>query len=302
MQKPTSSSGPIGKIRSRSAELLAFLVLFSVSAGCAQVAARGSSSLVPHFTGALFSECDPVLARDSLPSSLKMLEGLLRADPGNPRLLEALSMGYAGYAVLFLEEEAPERAGRLLQRALGYGLDALGERGRAVEASAMKPDALSRALQAMGPGDVEPLFWSGLAWSGWIRLNLDDPETLAQLNAAKACLRRVIELDGTTFYGMPYAALGSVLSAVPPMLGGDPEEARKLFEKAIAGNHGQFLLAKLYYARYYAVRVQDRALFVRLLEEIEQTDPDRLGEVCLLNAAARRKAQELREQLDDLFL
>jgi tetratricopeptide (TPR) repeat protein len=302
LQKSISSSRFNRTIRFWPIELLACLLLCGVLAGCAQVAVRGSSSLVPHFTGALFSECDPVLARNSLPSSLKMLEGLLRADPGNPRLLEALSMGYTGYAVLFLEDEAPERAERLLRRALGYGLDALGDRGRAVEAASMDPDALSRALQAMRAEDAERLFWAGLAWSGWVRLNLDDPEALAQLNAAKACLRRVIELDGTTFYGMPYAALGSVLSAVPPMLGGDPEEARALFEKAIAGNHGRFLLAKLYFARYYAVRVQDRALFVRLLDEIEQTDPDLLGEVCLLNAAARFQARGLRGQLDDLFL
>jgi len=302
LQKSTSSSRFDRRTRSWLIDLLACLLFCTLPSGCAQVAARGSSSLVPHFTGALFSECDPVLARDSLPSSLKMLEGLLRADPENRRLLEALSMGYAGYAVLFLEDEAPDRAGRLLERAMGYGLEALGGRGRALEASAMDPVALSRALQAMQPGDVEPLFWTGLAWSGWIRLNLDAPEALAQLNAAKACLRRVIELDGSTFHSMPYAALGSVLSAVPPMLGGEPEKARALFEKAIAGNHGQFLLAKLYFARYYAVRVQDRALFERLLDEIEQAAPDRLEEVCLLNAAAQRQARELRAQLDDLFL
>jgi tetratricopeptide (TPR) repeat protein len=257
---------------------------------------------VPHVTQALFSECDPALAREALPSSLKMLEGLLRADPGNDRLLTALSMGYAGFAVLFLEEEDPERAARLLERARGYGLEALGAHGRALEAAALDRADLFRALQAMGPGEAVPLFWTGLAWSGWIRLNLDDPEALAQLGAARACLRRVIELEGSTFHGMPCAALGSVLAAVPPMLGGDPEEARLLFEKALAESEGRFLLAKLYFARYYAVRVQDRDLFVRLLDEIEEADPRQIPEACLLNAAARQKARELRDQQDDLFL
>ena len=86
------------------------------------------------------------------------------------------------------------------------------------------------------------------------------------------------------------------------MLGGSPQEALALFERAIDENQGRFLLAKLYCARYYAVRVQDRDLFFRLLDEIDQADAQGLEEVCLLNAAARQKARELRDRVDDLFL
>lgn len=265
------------------------------------MAVRGSSGLVPHMTQALFAECDPLLAEASIPANIKMMEGLLRADPENGRLLTALTMGYTGYAMLFVEDEDPARASGLLHRALEYGFDALGPQGRSLSRSALNPEEISRTLRSIGPNDAESLFWCGLAWTGWIRLNLDRPEAVAQLNAAKSCLRRVIDLDGSCFYGLPYAALGSALSAVPPMLGGRPKEALGLFEKAIAEHHGRFLLAKVYFARYYAVRVQDRELFIRLLHEVEAADPQALEDACLPNAAARLKARRLREQVDDLF-
>ncbi len=277
------------------------LGLCLIAGGCTRMAVRGSSGLVPHMTRALFAECDPVLARESIPANLKMMEGLLRADPENGRLLSALSMGYTGYAMLFVEDENTARASRLLHRALEYGFDALDPQGRSLRRSALNPEEVSRILHSLGPNDVEALFWCGLAWTGWIRLNLDRPEALAQLDAAKSCLRRVIDLDGSCFYGLPYAALAGTLSAVPPMLGGRPEEALGLFEKAIAEHHGRFLLAKVYFARYYAVRIQDRELFIRLIDEVEAADPEALEDACLLNAAAHLKARRLRQQMDDLF-
>jgi len=278
------------------------LLLALFLAGCTRVAVRGFSELIPGLTQAVFSECDPELARDSMPANLKVMEGLLKADPDNRRLLNGLAMGFAGYAMLFLEDESPDRASGLLLRAMHYGFRSLGDRGRSLEEGAQDSSQLSRVLQTLGPEDMESFFWASLAWSEWIRLNLDRPGALAGLNAVIACLARAIELDGAYFHGLPYAAMGSVLSAVPPMLGGRPEEARDLFEKALQESGGDFLMVKVYYARYYAVRVQDRALFTRILREVAQAEPAVLHEVCLLNAVARQRAQVLMEQIDDFFL
>ncbi len=277
-----------------------FLALFL--AGCTRLAVRGFSELIPNLTQAVFSECDPELARDSMPGNLKVMEGLLEADPDNRRLLNGLAMGFAGYAILFLEDESPDRASGLLLRAMHYGFRSLGDRGRPLIEGSPDPSQLSRVLETLGPEDMEPFFWASLAWSEWIRLNLDRPGALAGLNAATACLARAIELDGGYFHGLPYAAMGSVLSAVPPMLGGRPEEARDLFLKALQESGEGFLMIKLHYARYYAVRVQDRALFTRMLREVTQADPTALRGVCLLNAVARQRARILMEQIDDFFL
>ena len=277
------------------------LVVSLLLAGCMRLGVRSVSTLVPEWRTALFEECDPILAREALPANLKMMEGLLRVDPENRRLLVALSMGFTGYAMMFLEHEAPERASALLLRARDYGLRALGGRGQDIEKAALHPERLSSLLEAMGPEHLEPLFWSALAWSNWIRLNLDDPAAAARINAAQACIERAIELDGDYFYGLPYVAMGTLLAARPPLLGGDPEEAKTCFERALSLHQGRFLLAKLYLARYYAVRVQDRRLFLNLLDEIEDTDPRIMKQACLFNAVARVQANQLRRQVDTLF-
>lgn len=280
---------------------LLFVLLPVLLAGCMRLGVRSASTLLPEWRNALFEECDPVLAREALPANLKMLEGLLRADPKNRRVLVTLSMGFTGYSMMFLEDEAPKRASALLLRARDYGLRALGTRGLEIEKAALHPERLSCLLETLGPEHLEPLFWSALAWSNWIRLHLDDPGAVARLNAAQACIERTIELDGEYFFGLPFVAMGTVLSARPPLLGGNPEEAKLNFDRAVELNQGRFLLAKLYLARYYAVRVQDRSLFLELLDEIESSDSRMMKQACLFNAVARRQAEKLRSQVDTLF-
>ena len=60
-------------------------------------------------------------------------------------------------------------------------------------------------------------------------------------------------------------------------------------------------MAKFLYARHYAVRVQDKKLFIRLLDEIESTRPGILPDQALANALAHRRAKALRAQVEDLF-
>jgi len=262
--------------------------------GCTGVALHATSSLVPGLTRAFFEECDVELAKESLPAQLKLMEGLLTKAPNNREFLTARCMGFAGYAMLFVEEEDPERASRLYERARRYGLRAIGMEG-----------ATNQELQArvkhVAQGQIEPLFWVTMSWHAWINLNLDKPAALAELSTAQACLDRVMEIDPDFFFGAPYLLAGSMLAARPQMLGGDAARAKAFFSKAMAVSDGAFFLTPYYYAQYYAVRVQDKALFLGLIRKVEEGRPDRLKEACLINTAVQRKMKALRERVDDLF-
>ena len=72
---------------------LIFSFFFS---GCMQLALRASPSLFPNFAATIFEECDPELAKTSIPPNLKLMEGLLKNDPENKKILTTLSMGFAG--------------------------------------------------------------------------------------------------------------------------------------------------------------------------------------------------------------
>jgi len=61
-------------------------------------------------------------------------------------------------------------------------------------------------------------------------------------------------------------------------------------------------LTQFYFARYYAVRVQDGALFEKLLLEVMAEDPALLQDACLINRVMKQRATELMEQREDLFI
>ena len=92
-----------------------------------------------------------------------------------------------------------------------------------------------------------------------------------------------------------------MLSMKPPILGGSPEEAKLHFEKALQKNQRNFFLAHYYYARYYAVRVQDKKMFMDLIDEVMEKEPSKLKDVCLLNAIMRNRMLRLKDIKEEFF-
>ena len=250
---------------------------------------------VPNMTRTFFEECDLTLAEQSLPSQLKLLEGLLKSAPEDKQLLTALCMGFTGYAMLFVEEKDAQRASDFYVRARTYGLRALGVKDPT-------PQALSDRLQSVSSEDLESLFWVTMAWNLWINLNLDKPAAMGQMHASQECLNKVLAMDPDYFHGSPCILMGSILAARPPMLGGDPARAKEYFVRAIAHSQGRFFLAQYNYARHYAVRVQDKSLFLSLIEDVEKTPANEMEETCLINTAMKKRMQALKEEMDELFL
>lgn len=282
-------------------KLLVIFFAISFLPGCVKLAFRFSPLLISNMSQAFFEECDTDLAKRSFPASLKLMEGLLKNDPHNKQLLTSLCMGFAGYAMLFVEENDPKRASQLYLRAREYGLKAVC-RGKALfDLPRLKKEEIRNILLSLSEKDAAPLFWSALSWNAWIILNLDKPAAVAQISIAEACLKRVVEMRPDYFYGAPYVLMGSILSARPVILGGDAEKAKEYFEKAIHLTHGKFLLAHYCYARYYAVRKQDKSLFVKLVSEIDMARADELKETCLINAVMKQKAGRLIEMSEELF-
>ena len=276
------------------------ITLFSIS--CARLALRASPSLLDNFSSAIFEECDPELAKIAIPANLKLMEGLLRNDPGNRQILTLLSMGFSGYSMLFIEADDPVRGSLLYLRAKDYAIRALGRKGYVLKDMAMLRENLEGALSEMTGNDLKALSWTAMSWNAWINLNLDKPAALAQLRYSQACLEKVIEIDANYFHGLPFILMGSSLAVRPKMFGGNPEKAQDYFEKALRLTNRKFFLAHYYYAKYYTVRTQKKKMFFSLLREIIHGNPEELKDMCLINAVIQDKAKKLKEEADDLFL
>lgn len=278
-----------------------FCLLSTLFLGCTRLALRLSPTLIDNFAASLFEECDVTLAQNAIPANLVLLEGLLKNDPENQKILSSLAMGFTGYSLLFVEKEDPDRASRLYERAREYGLHALGEPIPS-QADPNGPEAIEKSSKELGKYDFEPFFWYTMAWIAWINLNLDKPIALSHLGAIQRLTERLIEMNGSYMHGLPHVLLGTTLAALPPLLGGKPDRAKNHFEKAMTLSQGRFFLVQYYYARYYAVRTQNRELFMRLIDEILTGAPKGMKDVCLINAVVQEKAKELEQGVDDLFI
>ena len=262
------------------------------------MALRAAVPMLDKGAVAFYEEPDPALARDAFPAQLKMLEGILQNDPGNPRLKRMLAEGFGGYAFLFLEETEPERAKGAYLRGRDYALSTL--RAPLKDLNALTLEEAGKALSSAGPADVEGLFWTGYGWGGWINLSKDTPEAVADLPKVVAIMERVNALSPGFYFGGAELFLGSYDAARPRMLGGDPAKAKARFEQALAFTEGRFLPAKVLYAQYYAVATQDADLFKKLLDEVVESK-DELPKARLANAVAKLKAKRLLKKTNDLF-
>ena len=81
---------------------------------------RQSGTLLDYGAVAIYEETDLILAEQALASNIKLLEGMIKGDPENQHLLMLTSQAIAGYALGFVEDEAPERAKPLYLRARDY--------------------------------------------------------------------------------------------------------------------------------------------------------------------------------------
>ncbi len=282
-------------MRSRLLHAVALACALGLLAGCStgRLVARGAAPLIDSGMTAMNRETDVELARASLPANLKLLDGLLLADPGNGAYRVQAAMGYHGYALGFVEADDPERAAALYRRARDHALAALESSGVSQAALAGDTDGLGKALAALDARAVPALFWAASAWGKWIELQLHDPARIDELPRVEAMMRRVLELDEAYYHGGPHVFFGVYYGSRAPMFGGDPARAARHFARAAEISRGGFLMTEVYLARYLLRQTGDRAGFHAALQGVldapAAADPD----LNLANALARQEARRL---------
>ena len=281
---------------SRSAVVLPLLL---VLAGCAALMRPASSRFAENLTSSILDQNDVETVRDGAPAYLLAVDGLIEGDPGNAALLLTGARLYGAYASAFVEDEA--RAQRLWDRALGYARRALcSENSKQCGALERPFDDFVLSLEAVDRSDVPALYGFGAAWAGWVQAHSEEWGAVAEVPKIEALMRRVVDLDEPYDHGGAHLYLGVLLTQRPASLGGQPEQGREHFERAIALSQGRNLMAKVFYARSYARLVFDRPLHDRLLREVLAADPQAPG-LTLSNTLAREEARDLLDEADEYF-
>lgn len=271
--------------------------------GCStqKMAVRLALPLVEGQYTALQEEADPKLAESALPANLKLMEGFLKEDENNSGLLMRLSEGFCSYSFSFIEEFDPDRAAALYQRGKNYALRALVAETDIENVGRLNLDQLNSALAKMGKKNVPVLFWLGQCWGGWLMLSLDNPRAFADISKVESLMKRVLDLDASYNYAGPHMFLGAFYGSRSKLLGGDPEKSRYHFEQSLALTGNRFLLARVMFAKTYAVQVQDKELFAEQLNAVIKSSGNILPEQRLANEVAKLKATRLMELAGELF-
>jgi hypothetical protein len=274
-----------------------FFLLITLQTACGinkTMTVASTASLLEDVAQASYKQSDLKLVREGMPSYLMLIDGMVEALPENKELLITAAQSYASYATAFIQDEDKAYAITLYAKARSYGLRALEQNGFKDPLSRTFED-FETGLQMMQKKDVPYLFWAASCWGGWINLNRRSMERVV------AMMKRVLVLDEAFYYGGAHIFMGTLEASKPRMAGGDLNLARDHFLKAIDLGDGKFLMAKVYYANYYAKKAFDRELYLATLKEVLKTPADIVPELTLLNSVAHTKAQKMIGEADDHF-
>jgi hypothetical protein len=279
--------------------LVAAVLLFE---GCIQtIALRSMGGILDNGLAAFNEESDLQLAHEALGSNLKLIEAMIKSDPGNEQFLIFAAQGYQAYALAFCEDDSIERARVFYLRGKEYGMRVLMKNNKFKESFEGDLAQFREGLKTFSKDEVPAIFWTAFCWGSYINITRTDIAGLADIGKVNALVEFVAEKDSSFYHGCSYLFLGTMEGTTPKALGGNPERSKAYFEKCLAINGGKFLLTYLYYAKTYAVQIQDQQLFESLLKKIVDASPDILPEARLANVIAKQKARKLLEHENDLF-
>ena len=233
-----------------------------------------------------------------LEQAMASYEQIVAADPQDRQAYERLVRGYyflgdGHYTEGEKKEAAWTRSIEWSKRCL-----ALNEEFTAQLAKGDEDE--STAASALKSEDMPCMYWGASALGKWGRT-----QGLATLlNYKDQIYAWMTVLDSTDpdyFYTASTRYFGAYYAALPSFAGQDLDKSKELFEAAIEANPDHFG-NRVLICEYWAVKTQNRAVCEEQLEYVLNGDPAVLPDLQPEQEAEQRKAQALKDQLDDLFV
>jgi len=286
-------------MKNRNTVLKALAACTLLTSGCSAIISSTTAGLADSLSEAVLNQNDPETVRQGAPAYLVLIDGLIADNPKNPHLLLGGAQLYSSYAGAFVSDHDRER--RLSLKGRDYGWEGMCATRRSACGIWTRPyDEFEAVITGLGKKDVPALFTTAMAWVTWIEANRDDMAAVADKARVDAMIRQVVTLDPSYGGGRPEMLLGVLATLLPEALGGQPEEGKRHFERAIELSGNRDLMAKVMMASQYARLVFDRELHDRLCREVIAADPEAPG-LTLSNTLAQERARALLADSEDYF-
>ena len=266
--------------------------------GCAALVSNAATSFGDNLSSSILNQDDPELVRAGMPAYILLLDSFLQGEEDNPAILASAATMYASYGAVFADDEV--RAAKLTGRGRDYADDALCR----VFAESCNWRSISFAEFEVSLGKVdrkhaELIYTYGFASLAYIRAHSSDWNALAQIPQATAVMERYIAMSDGTTNPSAHSYLG-ILMTFRGEMGGQMDQGRAQFERAIMLSDNRDLSAKLEFLKGYARARYDRELNDELCGEILNASPYADG-YTLTNVMAQEEATVLCAEADDYF-
>jgi tetratricopeptide (TPR) repeat protein len=280
------------------------MLVLSVFAGCTKTFVDAQVGGLKKGAEAIYAYDDPIILGDALPGIILKNESYISISPDNTFYLISTSELYGLYAMAFVEDMDKEHAIKLYARGKELGLRVLRKNekfSKALDNPSLKNYAES--LSFFRKDDVPALFATASNWLSWISLAAGtNIEALMDVPKVEAMMFRALELDETYKMGAIHSMLGAYYGALSPTLGGQPDKAKHHFERAFELSDSKMLLYYVAYARTYAVQIQDKYLYLEILEKVLAAPSNIPKDMTMANEIAKMKAKKLLKSIDEFFL
>jgi hypothetical protein len=278
---------------------LTLLLLLLNLTGCASMISSATQKMADNLSMAMLNQNDLETVKSGAPAYLIMIDSLIEGDQENVSMLIAGSRLYASYTSAFVDNQ--QRSKRLADKSLDYAKQALClELNDLCNNLDAKLEKFELIVNQVNSDQLPVLYAFASAWAGWIQVNTDDWNAVAQIPKLSALFRHSILLNEQYDSGGAHLYMGVLSSQIPPSVGGKPEQARFHFEKAQSISKNKNLMVNVLFAEHYARLVFDQELHDQLLKDVLSSRVSEPG-MTLINTLAQKRASELLAQSQDFF-
>jgi tetratricopeptide (TPR) repeat protein len=282
------------------------MIIPIVCSGCADMRAKmvvdGMGPFLEKMKMSMNKSDDFELVQTAMPAGIMQLESFLEISPDNEDILARTAEAYNSYAFAFVEDIDKPRAIKLYQKSKNLAVRAL-QWNKSFRIDNHQPiDEFNAALKKFKKTyQVPALFYLCSSWLKLLILNPQLDTISTELSQIEAILDRILKINETYHYGGVHALFGCFYAARPSQMGGNLEMARFHFNEAFDISESKYLLWQLLYAKYYAVQMKDKELFISTLNDIISAKDAILQEAIFPNQIAKRKAKALLDHINIYF-
>ena len=233
---------------------------------------------------------------EGMQKAIDALEAVIAAEPENQEALILLARSYYFMADGYTTD--PEAKSALFEKGVTTGERAMAADPafKAKVESGTKP---ADAVTELQKDDQMAIYWTASNLGKWARSK--GFSTLVKYKGYVAkMMTHCLALDETAFHAGPVRYWGAFYAVAPSFAGGDLGKSKEMYDKAlkmVPENLATYVL----YADTYATKVQDRALFERLLKHVIDTPSNVLPDMIPEQDVEKKKAQAFLDNIDEYF-